>query len=69
MESTAKPELTGRQVEMLKALERGLTTPEAAKEMDIATTTAYSMIGDIYIRLGVETRIAAINKAKELELL
>lgn len=57
------PHLSAREAEVLTLLAAGLTVPEVAERLYIAPSTAKSHVGRIYVKLGVNTRAAAIMAA------
>ena len=61
--------LTIRETEVIKLLAIGMTYSMIAKEMSIASGTAKIHIKNIYGKLHVSTKAAAISKAKEIQLL
>jgi HD-GYP domain-containing protein (c-di-GMP phosphodiesterase class II) len=61
--------LTAREVEVLKPLARGLSTPAIARELVIARKTADAHIQHIYAKAGVSTRPAATLFAAQHGLL
>jgi two-component system nitrate/nitrite response regulator NarL len=63
--------LTGRQMKVLSlcAAYPDHTTSELAREMNVAHSTVRNMLSEMYIRLGVHSRAAAIAKARQLGLI
>ena len=63
--------LTGRQMKVLSlcAAYPDHTTSELAREMNVANSTIRNMLSEMYIRLGVHSRAAAIAKARQLGLI
>lgn len=59
---------TGRQIEVIQWMALGKTNPEIATILDISYRTVQKHLEHIYARLGVETRIAAINRCREIAL-
>jgi DNA-binding NarL/FixJ family response regulator len=55
--------LTPREIEMLRALSKGLTLKEAATEMEISYHTADDYVRGIYKKLQVRNRSGAVAKA------
>jgi DNA-binding NarL/FixJ family response regulator len=66
-----KPELTPRQTEALSlaAAYPDKTSADLAKELGVANSTARNLLSSAYLRLGVRSRVAAINKARQLGLI
>ena len=62
------PALTGRQVEVLRLLARGLTNREIAEVLQIAEETAKSHVKHIYEALDVSNRTEAAMRMRELGL-
>jgi DNA-binding CsgD family transcriptional regulator len=63
--------LTPRQVEALSlcALYPELSTAELAGVLAVSNSTARNLLSSAYLRLGVHSRVAAIEKARELGLI
>jgi LuxR family maltose regulon positive regulatory protein len=61
--------LTERELEVLRLIVAGLSNPQIAEELFIATSTVKSHVNHIYGKLGVERRTQAVAKAQELDLL
>jgi LuxR family maltose regulon positive regulatory protein len=61
--------LSAREMEVMSFLATSLSVPEIADEMILSPNTVRSHIKNIYSKLGVNRRMDAINKAKELRLL
>lgn len=63
--------LTGRQMKVLSlcAAYPDHTTSELAREMNVANSTVRNMLSEMYIRLGVHSRAAAIARARQLGLI
>lgn len=63
--------LTGRQMRVLSlcAAYPDHTTSDLAREMNVANSTVRNMLSEMYIRLGVHSRAAAIAKARQLGLI
>jgi len=61
--------LSGRETEVLRLLTTSLSTSEIADELVISVSTVRSHIKNIYAKLDVHSRMAAIQRAKELRLL
>jgi LuxR family maltose regulon positive regulatory protein len=61
--------LTERELEVLRLIVAGLTNAEIAEELFIAVSTVKSHVNHIYGKLGVESRVQAVNRARSLQLL
>ncbi len=61
--------LTEREVEVLQLMAEGLTNPEIAERLIIATGTVKYYTGRIYGKLGVRNRVEAVAQGRELKLL
>lgn len=63
--------LTPRQVEVLSvcALHPDMSTAELAGILAVSNSTTRNLLSNAYIRLGVHSRVAAIEKARELGLI
>jgi DNA-binding NarL/FixJ family response regulator len=59
--------LTARQVEVARALERGLSEHEIAAELGIATRTVKSHCDALRIKLGVPTRRQIVPAFRRIE--
>jgi LuxR family maltose regulon positive regulatory protein len=60
--------LSEREVQILRLLSLGLSNPAIADQLYISLATVKTHIRHIFEKLGVENRIEALNKAKELHL-
>lgn len=60
--------LSQREVEVLGMIAQGLTNAEIATRLTLAQSTVKTHINNIYGKLGVQTRIAAIQRARDLGL-
>jgi DNA-binding NarL/FixJ family response regulator len=65
----AERELTFRELEVLGYIEEGLPTKRIAKLMGIRAQTCYGYTNTLYRKLGVRSRIAAVNRARQLQLI
>ena len=61
--------LTERELNILRMLNTDLTGPEIAQELYVALSTVRFHTKNIYAKLGVSNRMAAVNQAKEFGLL
>ncbi|SFF04075.1 regulatory protein, luxR family [Paenibacillus algorifonticola] len=68
--STTKPKLLSlRELEVLEWIARGLSNSEIASELGLVTGTVKNHIKSIYEKLGVNKRMIAVQRAKDLCLL
>jgi LuxR family maltose regulon positive regulatory protein len=70
--STAQPlvdPLSERELDVLKLLATELSGPEIADELMVSLNTMRTHTKNIYAKLGVNNRRAAVNQAKELDLI
>ncbi len=58
--------LSGREIEVLKLIEAGLSNLEIASRLFISITTVKKHISNIYAKLDVKTRTQAISRGKEM---
>jgi len=61
--------LTGREVELLRRLSRGLSNQEIAAQMSITVGTTKGHLHRIFRKLNVRNRTAAVAKARQVGLL
>ena len=61
--------LSERELEVLRLLASGLPPSEVAKKLYLSPYTLKAHTQNIYAKLAVHSRIEAINKARELNLL
>jgi DNA-binding CsgD family transcriptional regulator len=70
---SAKPALveplSARELEVLRLVDMGLSNPEIANRLSVASSTVKTHINNIYGKLGVESRLQAVKRARELGLL
>jgi LuxR family maltose regulon positive regulatory protein len=60
--------LSERELEVLQLLRTDLTGPEMARELVVSLNTLHTHTKNIYSKLGVNTRRAAVRRAEELDL-
>jgi LuxR family transcriptional regulator, maltose regulon positive regulatory protein len=60
--------LSERELEVLRLLATGLNGPEIARELVVSLNTMRTHTKNIYSKLGVNDRRAAVRRAKELDL-
>jgi LuxR family maltose regulon positive regulatory protein len=58
--------LSGREIEVLKLIEAGLSNQEISSRLFISITTVKKHISNIYAKLDVNTRTQAVSRSKEL---
>ena len=61
--------LSERELDVLRLLRTELTGPEIARELIVSLATMRTHTQNIYPKLGVNNRRAAVRRAEELELL
>lgn len=61
--------LSTREIEVLRLIDQGLTNAVIAERLVVASSTVKTHINNIYSKLGVQTRVQAIRRARELGLL
>ncbi|MEJ2262597.1 MAG: LuxR C-terminal-related transcriptional regulator [Anaerolineales bacterium] len=61
--------LSDREMEVLHLLVTDLTVPEIAEELYISVSTVRSHVKNIYRKLGAHSRLEAVSKAKDANLL
>lgn len=66
VEELSKPALSPRQVEVLHHLRDGLTNPEIAERMGVTERTVKAHCQEVFDRLQVRNRTAAVSEAQRL---
>jgi LuxR family maltose regulon positive regulatory protein len=61
-------ELSGRELEVLRLLRSELSGPEIAAELVVSLNTVRTHTKNIFTKLGVNNRRAAVRRASELGL-
>jgi DNA-binding CsgD family transcriptional regulator len=61
--------LSARELEVLHLIDRGLSNVEIAERLTLALSTVKTHINNLYGKLNVQTRVQALNRARELKLL
>jgi LuxR family transcriptional regulator, maltose regulon positive regulatory protein len=61
--------LSSRELEVLRLIEQGLSNQEIADRLTVAASTVKTHINNIYGKLGVQTRVQAVKRSNELNLL
>ena len=61
--------LTDRELEVLRYIGRGLQAKAIAKVMGISVHTCRGYIKTVYVKLGVSSRIEALNRGRQLQLI
>jgi DNA-binding CsgD family transcriptional regulator len=61
--------LSPRELEVLRLVEEGLTNQQIADKLSVAPSTVKTHINNIYGKMAVESRMQAVNRARELRLL
>jgi LuxR family maltose regulon positive regulatory protein len=67
-ESLIEP-LSGRELDVLRLLRTDLGGPDIARELVVSLNTVRTHTKNIYAKLGVNNRRAAVRRAEELDLL
>lgn len=67
-EAVDKPILSPRQIEVLRFLKQGLTNPQIAEKLGVTERTVKAHCQEVYDRLGVPNRTAAVDAAHRLGL-
>jgi LuxR family maltose regulon positive regulatory protein len=61
--------LSSRELEVLGCMAAGLTNPETAQKLVIETATVKRHVNSIFAKLGVNSRVQAINTAKKYKII
>lgn len=61
--------LTGRELEVLRLLEEGLSNEEIARKLALAPNTVKAHLRNIFDKLGARSRAEAVHRARALDLL
>jgi DNA-binding CsgD family transcriptional regulator len=62
-------DLTPREIEVLRLIAAGLSNPAIAEQLTISVGTVKAHTGSIYSKLGVNNRVQALARGRELRLL
>lgn len=65
----SEPELTPRELEVLRLVAKGLTAPQVAKRLYVESSTVKSHLQNLYEKLGVSERAAAVAEGMRRGLL
>ena len=63
------PRLSEREIEVLTLLTEGRSNREIGRELHLSNKTVETHVSRIYRRLGVTSRLAAVDRARELKLI
>jgi LuxR family maltose regulon positive regulatory protein len=61
--------LSAREREVLQVLNTGVPVKKAAKQLGISAHTVNQHVRQIYLKLSVNNRVMALNRAREMGLL
>ena len=61
--------LSGREIEVMRLIEQGLTNQQIAARLTVAESTIKTHINNIYGKLGVQTRAQAIKRCRSLGII
>ncbi|ATW23516.1 helix-turn-helix transcriptional regulator [Candidatus Formimonas warabiya] len=62
-------ELTGRELEVLRMVAKGMSNSEISKKLYITLGTVRNHLSSIYAKLEVDNRVKAVMRAKELQII
>jgi len=62
-------QISPRELEVLHLIDQGFSNQEIAVKLTVASSTIKTHINNIYNKLGVQTRVQALNRARELGIL
>jgi DNA-binding CsgD family transcriptional regulator len=68
VEALVEP-VSARELEVLRLIDAGLSNVEIAERLTLAPSTVKTHINNLYGKLNVQTRVQALNRARELRLL
>lgn len=60
--------LSSRELEVLRLIDAGFSNQQIAARLSVAPSTVKTHINNIYGKMGVQTRVQAVNRARELNL-
>ena len=61
--------LSSREIEVLQLIDKGFSNQQIADQLSIAASTVKTHINNIYGKLDVQTRIQAVNRARDLDII
>jgi DNA-binding CsgD family transcriptional regulator len=61
--------LSDRELEVLRLIRSGMTNQQIASSLSVAPSTVKTHINNIYGKLGVQTRVQALNRSNDLGIL
>jgi DNA-binding NarL/FixJ family response regulator len=67
--TTPPTSLTPRETDVLRRLSHGNTLAEVARELDLSVNTVKTHVKNVYARLDVSSRIAAVDAARRMGIL
>ncbi|GAP16142.1 ATP-dependent transcriptional regulator [Longilinea arvoryzae] len=68
VETLVEP-LSSRELEVLRLIDLGMSNQQIAEKLTVAPSTVKTHINNLYGKLGVQTRVQAVNRAHALHLL